>query len=140
MNFTKSIKANEIRRKWHLIDVKDKVLGRISSEIAKLLMGKYKNNRTLNLDCGDYVVVVNSLNVKVTGNKSTQKIYMRYSGYPGGENRKPYVQVLREDPKRIIFEAVSGMLPNNKLRASMMKRLYVFTDNNHTYKDKFKIN
>lgn len=137
MNLTHPTKAKEIKRDWHLIDLKDKVLGRTVTTIASLLIGKTKPYWVSNLDCGDHVVVINTRQVKVTGKKFSQKIYMRYSGFPGGEKRKTYKQVMEEDPKRIIFQAVSGMLPKNKLRASMLKRLYVFTDEKHPYQDKF---
>lgn len=136
--FTSATKAKEIKREWHLIDLKDQVLGRTATTIASLLIGKTKSYFTTNLDCGDNIVVINARLVKVTGKKSSQKIYMSYSGYPGGEKRKTFENVLKEDPKRIIFQAVSGMLPKNKLRDSMLKRLYIFADDKHPYQDKFE--
>lgn len=139
MNITQATKAKDIKRNWHLIDTKDKILGRTATVIADLLIGKTKPYWVPYLDCGDYVVVVNVKHVAISGKKSSQKIYMRYSGFPGGESRKTYNQVLSEDPNRIIQEAVSGMLPKNKLRASMLKRLYVFADDKHPYQDKIKI-
>lgn len=135
--FTQATKAKEIKRDWHLIDLKEKVLGRTATTIASLLMGKTKPYLVSSLDCGDYVVVINTKYVKLTGKKPSQKIYMRYSGYPGGDKRKTFENVLKEDPKRIIFQAVSGMLPKNRLRDSMLKRLYVFFDEKHPYQDKF---
>lgn len=135
---TRPTKTTEIKRKWHLIDVKGKILGRTATEIAKFLMGKGKPYFTKNLDCGDYVVVINSVDVRVTGKKETDKVYTRYSGYPSGL-RKITVKELRErKPEEIIRHAVSGMLPKNKLRASMLKRLYVFAGAEHKYKDKFQ--
>lgn len=139
MKMTNSTREKDIKRNWHLIDVKDKILGRMATVIADLLIGKTKPYWVPYLDCGDYVVVVNVKHVAISGKKSSQKIYMRYSGFPGGEKRKTYQQVLSEDPNRIIQEAVSGMLPKNKLRASMLRRLYVFADDKHPYQDKFKI-
>ena len=136
MKLTKPTKANQIKRTWHFIDVKAKILGRIATSIAKLLIGKNKPYFVTNLDCGDYVVIVNASRVAVTGSKSTQKIYMKYSGYPGGLKRKPFVKVMSENPTRIIYQAVSGMLPKNKLRDSMLKRLYIFADEKHPYGDK----
>ncbi len=136
--FTSATKAKEIKREWHLIDLKDQVLGRTATNIASLLIGKTKSYFATNLDCGDHIVVINARLVKVTGKKSSQKIYMSYSGYPGGEKRKTFENVLKEDPKRIIFQAVSGMLPKNKLRDSMLKRLYIFADDSHPYEDKFE--
>jgi large subunit ribosomal protein L13 len=139
MKLTNPTKSKDIKRTWHLIDVKGKTLGRIATEIAKLLMGKSKPYFVPHLDCGDYIVVVNASYVAVSGRKETQKIYMRYSGYPGGAKRKSFSQVRSEHPERIIEEAVSGMLPKNKLRASMLRRLYVFPKESHPYGDKFKI-
>lgn len=133
---TDSTKIKDIRRDWHIVDVEDKILGRIATSIAQLLMGKSKPYFVSYMDCGDYVVIVNAAKIAVTGKKSKQKIYMRFSGYPSGLKKKTYAQVLEEDPTRIIREAVSGMLPQNKLRDSMLKRLYVYTDENHPYKDK----
>lgn len=137
MKLTKPTKSSDIKREWHLVDIKNKVLGRESTKIAKLLMGKSKPYFVRSLDCGDYVVVINVKEVSVTGKKPSQKIYMSYSGYPGGLKKKTFQEVLQENPVRIIKESVAGMLPKNKLRASMMKRLYVFVDNNHPYDDKF---
>lgn len=139
MNLTYGTKQKDIRREWHLVDVSGKILGRVSSEISQLLMGKSKPYFVSYLDCGDYVVIINAKKVAVSGKKQTQKIYMRYSGYPSGLKKKTFENVLKEDPERIVREAVSGMLPNNKLRASMLKRLFIFADENHTYKNKLKI-
>jgi large subunit ribosomal protein L13 len=135
---TKSTKANEIKREWHLIDVKGKILGRTSSEIAQLLMGKSKPYFVKNLDCGDYVVVLNAKEVKTTGRKEDLKTYYRHSGYPGGFKAEKLKDLRQRNPEEIIKHAVSGMIPQNKLRASMLKRLYVFPMEVHTYGDKFK--
>lgn len=132
-----STKATDIKREWHLVDVKSKILGRTATEIAQLLIGKSKPYFVPNLDCGDYVVVVNAKFVAVTGKKGDKKLYSRYSGYPSGLKQKSFNQIINHDPRYIINEAVSGMLPQNKLRDSMMKRLYVFPEADHTYKNKF---
>lgn len=137
MKYTKPTTQSDIRRDWHLVDLKGKVLGRIAGNIAKLLQGKAKPYFVPYLDCGDYVVVVNAKLVEVTGKKSSQKTYEKYSGYPGGRKVKTYNQVKEEKPTRIILEAVSGMLPKNTLRDSMLKRLYISPDENHEYKNKF---
>ena len=134
---TKSIKAKEIIRKWHLIDVKGKVLGRIASEAVKLLQGKHKWNYSTYLDSGDYVVVINAKDVVVTGKKAQTKIYTNYSGYPGGLKSVKYDALLKKNPKKVIQHAVSGMLPKNKLRDRRLARLHVFSDENHSYKDRF---
>ncbi len=138
MQFTKPTKLQDIKRDWHLVDVKGKILGRVATNIARLLMGKNMQYFVSYLDCGDYVVVVNAAKVAVTGKKREQKMYQRYSGYPAGLKAKSFAQVQKEDPTRIINEAVSGMLPQNKLRASMLKRLYIYADENHPYQEKLK--
>jgi large subunit ribosomal protein L13 len=138
MKITKSTKLKDIQRKWHLVDVGGKILGREASKIAQLLMGKSKPNFVRNLDVGDYVVVINSKKIKVTGNKENLKKYFRHSGYPGGFKAETFSNLLQRKPQEIIKHAVSGMLPQNRLKKSMLKRLYVFPDNQHTFLDKFK--
>src|SRR5574342_540906 len=123
---TKSTKAEEIKREWHLIDVKDQTLGRISTKIASLLMGKAKPYFVRNLDCGDYVVIINAKEVKTTGKKEELKKYYRHSGFPGGFRVKTLKEVRNEKPEMIISHAVKGMLPQNKLRDRMLRRLFVF--------------
>lgn len=135
---TTPTKLSEIKRKWHLIDAKDMVLGRISTEIAKLLMGKGKSYFVRNLDCGDFVVVKNIKYVKVTGKKENQKTYFSYSGYPGGLKIQTLGDLRQRKPEDIIIHAVKGMLPQNRLRDKMLQRLYVFPEEEHAYKDKFK--
>ena len=135
---TQPTKAESITRSWHLIDVKDKTLGRISSEIAQLLMGKGKAYFVRNLDLGDYVVVINAKDVKVTGRKEEQKNYYRHSGYPGGFKQETLRELRERKPEEIITHAVKGMLPQNKLRAKMLKRLFVFAGEEHKYKDKIR--
>src|SRR3972149_4181724 len=100
-----------IKRVWHLVDIKDKVLGRSATQIALALMGKGKPYFTRNLDCGDYVVVINSRFVAVTGKKEKEKVYSRYSGYPGGLKQKALWQLRQENPTEIVRRAVLGMLP-----------------------------
>lgn len=135
---TTTTKASDVKRAWHLIDLKDETLGRASSKIAKLLMGKAKPYFVRNLDCGDYVVVINAKVVKTTGKKEEQKKYYRYSGYPGGLKIRSLAEKREEKPEEVITHAVKGMLPQNKLRASMLKRLFVFAGEEHKYADKFK--
>jgi large subunit ribosomal protein L13 len=137
MNSTVSTKSKDIQRAWHHVDVKDQTLGRVASEIAQILMGKSKPYFVRNLDCGDYVVVTNAASVKVTGKKEVEKVYYRHSMYPGGLRAARLEEVRAQKPEEIIMHAVKGMLPQNKLRASMLKRLYVFKGENHTYESKF---
>ncbi len=135
---TVSTKQSDIKRVWHLIDVNDKILGRSATKIAELLMGKGKAYFVRNLDCGDYVVVVNAKKIKVTGKKEEQKSYFRHSGYPGGFKSETLKELRERRPEEIIKRAVKGMLPQNRLRDPMLKRLFVFPDTEHTYTDKFK--
>jgi len=135
---TQTTKISDIKRAWHVIDVKDQPLGRISSKIAQLLMGKSKPYFVRNLDCGDYIVVINAKNVAVTGKKEVQKNYYRHSGYPGGFRSETLKELRGRKPGEIITHAVKGMLPQNKLRDQMLTRLYVFAGEEHTYADKIK--
>lgn len=137
MQFTKPTKASDIKRQWFLVDAKGQILGRVATVIAQHLMGKNKPYFVRNLDCGDYVVVTNSTSITVTGNKAKQKIYDNYSGYPGGRKKFTFAEILLKNPNRIIYEAVAGMLPKNKLQDQMLKRLYIYKDQNHPYTSKF---
>lgn len=134
---TKPTKAGEVKRTWYLIDVKDKVLGRSASEIAQKLMGKGKPYFARNIDCGDYVVIINARKVAVTGKKEKKKMYGNYSGYPGGLKQKALWQMRLEKPTEVVKHAVWGMLPTNKLRDRLMTRLYIYPNAEHPYKDKF---
>lgn len=136
MKITKPTTEKEIQRNWHLIDVKDRVLGREAVAIAHKLMGKAKPYFANNMDCGDYVVVVNAKDVRTTGKKELLKKYTNYSGYPGGLRTRTLKEVRNQNPAEIITHAVMGMLPKNKLRAQMLKRLYVFADENHKFADR----
>ena len=135
---TQTTKASEVKRAWHVIDLKDQTLGRVASKIAQLLMGKSKPYFVRNLDCGDFVVVINAKEVLASGKKEEQKKYYSYSGYPGGLSVRTLKEARKEKPEMIITHAVKGMLPQNKLRASMLKRLYVFEGAEHKYQDKLK--
>ena len=135
---TQATKASHIKREWHLIDIKDKILGRTATDIAKLLIGKSKPYFVRNLDCGDFVVIINAQQVKVSGRKELLKKYFRYSGYPGGLTVETFENLRKRKPEEIIYHAVKGMLPQNKLRDKMLTRLFVFKDENHSYQDKFK--
>lgn len=136
---TVSTKLSEIKRSWHLFDVDGKILGRIASEIATVLMGKSKPYFVSNLDCGDYVVVINAEKIKVTGKKELQKKYSRYSGYPGGYREETLMDLRKRNPTDIIRFAILGMLPQNKLQDRMLTRLFIFKGQEHTYADKFKV-
>jgi len=135
---TAATKQSQIQRNWHVIDLKNQTLGRVSTEIANLLMGKSKPYFVKNLDCGDNVVVINAKQVKVTGKKATDKVYARHSGYPGGFKSETFVQLMGRKPEDIIYHAVKGMLPQNRLRDRMLTRLHVYAEENHPYQDKIK--
>jgi len=137
---TYSITPKDIKRTWHLIDLKGQILGRIATQIASFLQGKHKPNFAPHLDCGDYIVAINSDKIKVSGSKLKNKVYFHHSGFPGGEKITPFDRQLENDSRKIIHLAVKGMLPKNKLRAPRLKRLRVFKDQTHTYQDKFKTN
>ncbi len=123
---TYSVKPNDIKRETHVIDVSDKILGRVATEIAALLMGKHKATFSRNADMGDCVTVINAEKVQVTGKKPQQKLYYWHSNYPGGFKNISYEKLMKENPERIISYAVDGMLPHNHLHDKMMKRLKVF--------------
>ena len=130
-------KKGEVKRLWKLVDVKGKVLGRIATEIATDLMGKNKAGYSLHMDTGDNVVVINAALVKVTGKKEQQKVYRSHSGYPGGFKEVKFQKMREKQPERIIQKAVSGMLPDNRLKSKRLARLKVFSGTEHPYKDKF---
>ncbi len=134
----KTIKPKDIKKNWHLIDAKEKILGRLSSEIAMQLMGKNKSIYSPNLDTGDFVVVVNAQKILLSGKKEKQKKYYRHSGYPGGLYMKTAQQVRESKPENLIRNAVEGMLPKTKMGKVMLKKLYVFPASSHPYQDKFK--
>ena len=130
---TYSQKPSEVTRRWILIDAKDAPLGRIATQIATYLTGKYKPTFTPHIDGGDYVVVINASETVVTGDKETAKIYYRHSGFPGGIKDASLAEVREKFPERIIENAVKGMLPKNKLSDERMKRLRVFAGSEHTH-------
>jgi large subunit ribosomal protein L13 len=130
---TYSQQPTEVSRRWILIDAKDAPLGRLSTEIAKYLIGKYKPTYTPHVDGGDYVVVINARETVVTGNKEDAKIYYRHSGFPGGIKDATLKEVREKFPERIIEMSVKGMLPKNKLSSDRMARLRVFAGSDHTH-------
>lgn len=125
---TLATKASEIKREKHVIDVKGKILGRAATDIAKLLMGKSKPYFVRNLDCGDYVTVVNAKDVVLSGKKETAKKYYRYSGYPGGLRIETAQELRDRKPTELVLHAVKGMLPQNKLRDKMLRRLTIHAE------------
>ncbi len=126
-------KAKDIERGWYLVNAEGKTLGRLASEIAKVLRGKHKPIYTPHLDCGDYVIVINADKVGVTGRKLDQKMYYRHSGYPGGLKSISLRNQLQKHPERVLEAAVRGMLPKNRLGRKMMKKLKVYAGDSHRH-------
>lgn len=131
-------KHKDIKRNWHIFDAEDEILGRMSTKLAILLMGKHKPTYSDHMDMGDYIVVINAQKVKVTGKKRKQKVYQKHSGYPGGFKEVSFEKMITEHPERVIELAVSRMLPGNRLRQKRMRRLKVFAGASHSYKSKFE--
>ncbi len=130
---TYAIKEAEVERRWYLVDAKGQVLGRMATRIADVLRGKHKPCYTPNVDAGDFVIVVNAEKVVVTGKKAEQKVYQRFSGYPGGLKRIKYADMLERHPERIIRLAVSRMIPKNRLGRKVIKKLKVYAGPDHPH-------
>ena len=129
---------NPENREYTLFDAKDQILGRLCTEIANTLRGKNKPQYDPAQDLGDHVVVINASQIAVTGKKMAQKKYYRHSGYLGNLKEETLADVMKKDPSKAILRAVYGMLPDNKLKKLWLKRLYIFNDENHPYKDKVR--
>ncbi len=130
---TYSTKPAEIERQWFVVDARGQTLGRLASEIAKILKGKHKPIYTPHLDTGDFVIVINAGKVHVTGNKMDQKMYYRHSGYPGGLKSITLREQLKRHPTRVIRSAVKGMLPHNRLGRATLKKLKVYAGDAHPH-------
>lgn len=134
----KTKEKNKSVQKWHLVNAKDKILGRLATSVANLLRGKDKPLFKPWADVGDYVVVINASQIKVSGKKIEQKTYYRHSGYPGGLKKETLKEVLKEKPEEAIRRAISGMLPNNKLKKLWLKKLYIYGGEEHPHKEKLE--
>ena len=130
---TISAKKESVTRDWYVVDATDKTLGRLSTAIANRLRGKHKPEFTPHVDTGDYIVVVNAEKVKVTGNKSTDKLYHHHTGYPGGIKSITFDKLIDKAPERIIEKAVKGMMPKNKLSKAMMSKLKIYAGSEHPH-------
>ena len=130
---TTMAKANEVDRKWYVIDAEDKVLGRMATEVANILRGKNKPIYTPHVDTGDFVIVINAEKVKLTGNKWEDKIHASHTGYPGGRREVAYKEIREKHPERVIEYAVKGMLPKSRLGRSMFGKLKVYAGPNHPH-------
>jgi large subunit ribosomal protein L13 len=130
---TTLIGMNDVKRSWYVVDAQGKTLGRLATRIARVLTGKHRPTYTPNADTGDFVVVVNSEKVHLTGKKWSDKLYQRHSQYPGGLRTRTAGELRKSHPTRVIEYAVRGMLPGNKLRAKRMARLRLFVGPDHTH-------
>ena len=130
---TFSAKAEEVQRDWFVVDAEEKTLGRLASEIAHRLRGKHKAEYTPHVDTGDYIVVVNAEKVKVSGAKTSDKIYHHHTGYPGGLKSMSFEKLIEKAPERVLQRAVKGMLPRNPLGRAMFKKLKVYAGPEHPH-------
>lgn len=135
--YTQQSREKEIKRTWHFYDAASQPLGRLAVKVANALLGKDQIGRSPYLDSGHFVVVVNIGQVKVLGGKEKKKIYYRYTGYPGGLRRETYRALFARRPEEVLRRAVAGMLPENKMRAGRLKRLFIYTDGRYPQKVKF---
>ncbi len=133
----KTISANRrtVAKEWVVVDATDQVVGRLGAKVAKILRGKYKPNFTPHVDCGDNVIIINADKVKFTGNKMTDKIYLRYTGYPGGQREMTPAQLMAKPngSEKLMKKVVKGMLPKNRLGAKLLKNLYVYGGGEHKH-------
>lgn len=130
---TYSAKPSDVTRTWYVVDASEASLGRVATQVAKLLIGKDKPMFTKHIDCGDYVVIINADKIKVTGNKMEDKMYYRHSGFPGGLKEATLNEKMTKDPTFAITHAIRGMLPVNKLRDERLKRLKVYAGSEHNH-------
>ncbi len=130
---TFSAKAEEIDRKWYVIDAENQVLGQVAVAAARLLRGKDKPLFTSHCDCGDFVVIINSDKVRLTGNKEQQKVYTSYSGYVGGQKRETVEKLRDRRPELIVERAVTGMIPHNRLGRQILKKLKIYAGSEHPH-------
>ncbi len=133
MRSTFMANAQNIERKWYVVDAEGKTLGRLSTEVASILRGKHKPTFTPHVDCGDYVIVINAEKIELTGNKWSQKFYAHHSGYPGGLKVKTAKVMNATQPERMLELAITGMLPKGRLGRQIGKKLYVYSGNEHPH-------
>lgn len=134
MQKTSITKKNEIKREWFLIDAENEILGRLASKTARILMGKHKPEYYPGMDLGDYIIVVNSEKVRLTGKKQFNKIYYRHSGYMGGLKKESFIEKIRKNKSReILYKAIKGMLPKNKLGRKMIRKLKISEGNKNNF-------
>jgi large subunit ribosomal protein L13 len=130
---TISANAATVQKQWIVIDAENEILGRLSTQVAKILRGKHKASFTPHVDCGDNVIILNAEKIRFTGNKMTEKEYVHHTGYPGGQRFQTAADLMKKDPTRIIIHAVRGMLPKNRLGRAVLKNLYVYAGPAHPH-------
>jgi large subunit ribosomal protein L13 len=130
---TRFFTSRDVDQKWHVVDAQGKTLGRLATQIARLLRGKDKPEFTPNADLGDYVIVINAEKVRVTGKRAELKQYFHYTGYPGGATFEKFQDLLQKNPRRVFEHAVKGMLPHNRLGRAMFKKLKVYAGAEHPH-------
>ena len=130
---TVSVNKATAKKEWVVVDATDMVLGRMASKVAKLLRGKYKPSFTPHVDCGDNVIIINADKVKLTGKKWTDRVYLSYTGYPGGQRDITPARLMQKSPEKLIKKVVKGMLPKNILAASLLNNLYVYAGSEHPH-------
>lgn len=126
-------KAGEVERKWYVVDAKGKTLGRLASQVANILRGKHKPIFSPHVDTGDFVIIINAEEVRLTGKKKDQKMHRYHTGYPGGLKEIPYEKLLKEKPQKAVYEAVWGMIPHNRLGRKMVKKLKIYKGPEHKH-------
>ena len=130
---TRFFTSEHTERKWHLIDAEGKTLGRLATEVARLLRGKHKPLFTPNADLGDFVVVINAAKVRVTGKRPELKSYFHHTGYPGGGKRENFKDLVRKKPQQVVEHAVKGMIPHNRLGRRVFQKLKVYAGSEHPH-------
>jgi large subunit ribosomal protein L13 len=130
---TISVKKENVNKEWVLVDAKNEVLGRLASQVAKMIRGKHKPSYTPHIDCGDNVIVINADQIRLTGKKWSDKEYVHYTGYPGGKRTRTPKDLMEKDPTKIIEKAVHGMLPKNRLGNKLQKNLFVYAGEEHPH-------
>ena len=131
----KTISANKatVQKEWVVVDATDQVLGRLSAKVAKLLRGKYKPSYTPHIDCGDNVIIINADKVILTGKKWTDRVYLNFTGYPGGQKKTSPAELIKKGEAKLFNRVVKGMLPKNKLGAQLLRNLYVYAGSEHPH-------
>ena len=130
---TVSVRKEDVQKDWVLVDAKNETLGRMASKVAKMLRGKHKPNYTPHVDCGDKVIVINARHVRLTGKKWTDKVYVHFSGYPGGKRTKSPKDLMEKSPEKVVEKAIHGMIPKNRLGQVVKNNLFIYPGEEHPH-------